>query len=86
VDELLGHRQDERRSLARAGLGQADDVLPVRAMGMTAAWMGVGCTKPMASMVRMISGVSPSAEKDWSVVWTGCCGIAPVNIYRNTLT
>ena len=59
---------------------------PVSAVGMTAAWIGVGLMNPILSMVATTSALRPRVEKVVSVVATGCCGIATVGIYRNTFT
>ena len=72
---------------AAPGIVMADDFASAtRAAafgGPTNALRELG-SKPKFSIVRMISGLSPSAEKDLSVVWTGCCGIATVTISIET--
>src|SRR5205085_2398596 len=51
---------------------------PVIAAGITAAWIGVGCSKPTRRTQRRIDWLSPSDSKSFSVVSTGCCGMANV--------
>ena len=50
--------------------------LPAIASGITSAWIGVGCSKPIPASTSRISRFSPRLRKSRLVVSTWCWGIA----------
>src|SRR2546423_1243825 len=49
---------------------------PVSATGITAAWIGVGCSKPILPTTSSTAVPRPSESNGLSVVETGGCGMA----------
>jgi len=60
-EQAVHDREEERGSLAAAGLGAGEQVTPLDA-GIAACWMGVGCSKPMRRTEAWSSRESENSE------------------------